>query len=112
MRSGLPHYVQVSILPCVTHATPAATESRRDDQRDQDISLKEDLGRDLKAINKPVRDACGPLLESTTDEKLCVIHHSLSEFSTGFTRAREENEAAFPISDPSSTNVRVAEACI
>ncbi|CAH0045009.1 unnamed protein product [Clonostachys solani] len=114
MRSGVPHDLQILILSCVTHATYPLRllEVAEMVNVTQNISLKEDLRGDLKAIKKLVRDACGPLIEVLPDETLCVIHHSLTEFLTGSTRGREDDEATFPILDPGSTNVRLAEACI
>ncbi|VUC31886.1 unnamed protein product [Clonostachys rosea] len=114
LRSGVPHDLQVLILSFVTHATRPLRllEVAEMINATQQLSLPEDIRGDMKAIKALVRDACGPLLEVLPDETLCVIHHSLTEFLTGSTREREENEPTFPILDPGSANVRLAEACI
>lgn len=61
---------------------------------------------DAKGI---VRSACGSLLELLRDERLCIIHHSLTDFLTGQTckTARQ-----YTVLEPGPTHQRLALICL
>ncbi|RFN49398.1 hypothetical protein FIE12Z_6293 [Fusarium flagelliforme] len=107
-RSGIAEKTQVMILQWVTHATRPLRLLELADILGTAIE-----GRDkhtLKANKDLVRAACGPLLEVLPDETVSVVHHSLTEFLIGTTRAQEPGD--YPILESAVTHYDLALICL
>lgn len=83
-KTGTPQEMQLLILQWATHSVRPL---RLLEVADLINVTSPSKSRDLKATKDLVRAACGPLLEILPDETLCVVHHSLTEFLIGQTRA-------------------------
>lgn len=61
---------------------------------------------DMKAAKDLVRAATGPLLEVLSNETVCVIHHSFTEYLKGI--ARSVVDGGFPMLRSDVTHERLA----
>ena len=114
--SGVSNEVQRLLLSWVTHATrPLRLLEMAEMLRV--TSTASGTHQDLKGAKALIRVACGPLLEIHPDETVSVVHHSLTEFLLGSTRAAppeapEDIGSSFPILMPGATHERLALSCI
>ncbi|KAM7195488.1 ankyrin-2 [Rhypophila sp. PSN 637] len=116
-RSEVPHDIQILILSWVTHATRplrllelaefVRTTYKADDRK---------ATIDIKAAKHLVRAACGPLLEILSDETVCVVHHSFTEFLNGSTRPHRRScrtqDVIFPVLTAGATHECLAISCL
>ncbi|KAK0712926.1 ankyrin repeat-containing domain protein [Lasiosphaeria miniovina] len=112
-RSGTHHDIQLLILSWVTHATRPLRLIEVAEMVNTSSNLYVDCS--LKAAKDVVRAACGPLLEIHPDETVSVIHHSLTEFLMGSTRAAaspHDDSQAFPVLLPGPTHQWLALCCL
>ncbi|KAL2126985.1 hypothetical protein VTI74DRAFT_11529 [Chaetomium olivicolor] len=114
-RSGVPIEIQRLLLCWVTHAT----RPLRLIEMAEMLSVTYHASghrHDLRSAKTLVRVACGPLLEVHPDETVSVVHHSLTEFLLGYTRAAGdavgENPDSFPMLIPGPTHEQLALSCI
>ncbi|KAH9899099.1 ankyrin repeat-containing domain protein [Xylariomycetidae sp. FL2044] len=107
-RSGVPDAMQRSIFQWATHASrPLRLLELAEVINVTDPTRQ---GGDLKTTKDLVRAACGPLLEILGDETICVVHHSLTEYLKGTTRA--DVSVGYPILRRVPTHESLALACL
>ncbi|KAF4344911.1 serine threonine phosphatase 6 regulatory ankyrin repeat subunit C [Fusarium beomiforme] len=107
-RSGISEQTQVMILQWVTHASrPLRLLELADMLKTVNESR---VSYNLKENKDLVRAACGPLLEILSDETVSIVHHSLTEFLVG--RSRAVRPPVYPILESSSTHYYLALACL
>ncbi|KAH8886459.1 ankyrin [Thozetella sp. PMI_491] len=107
-RTGVSEEIQTLIMQWVTHASRPL---RLLEIADLFHNIQNDRGRlSLKHFKNLVRSACGPLLEILPDETVCVVHHSLTEFLNGSTRAATPD--GYPVFHFGPTHTRLALICL
>ena len=111
-RSSVSEDFQLHVLQWVTHASRPLRLLELAEM--VNTTGTEKGSRDLKACKALVRTTCGPLIEILPDETVSVVHHSLTEFLKGTTRASgpENNEPPVPILAPGTSHVKLALACL
>jgi hypothetical protein len=112
VRSRVPDDIQLLILQSVTHTTRPLRliEMAEMIRVTYQPSGSPEAERDLKSNKDLVRAAAGPLLEILPDEKVCVIHHSFTEYLKCMTRS--DTDGGYPILRPGPTHGRLALACL
>ncbi|KAK4206451.1 ankyrin-2, partial [Rhypophila decipiens] len=116
-RSEVPHDIQILILSWATHATrPLRLLELAEFVRTTYKADDREATIDIKAAKHLVRAACGPLLEILSDETVCVVHHSLTEFLNGSTRPHQRScttqHVEFPVLTAGTTHECLAISCL
>ncbi len=114
--SGISNDIQRLLLCWVTHATRPLRLLEMAEMLRATYTASGNH-HDLKGAKALIRVACGPLLEIHPDETVSVVHHSLTEFLLGSTRAAPETPediigSSFPILMPGPTHEQLALSCI
>ncbi|KAF2733336.1 ankyrin [Polyplosphaeria fusca] len=107
-RSGVRDDIQLLILQWVTHATRPLRLLEIAEMIN--ITYYNEADQDRRTTKDLIRVACGPLLEILPDETVSVIHHSLTEYLKGSTKAT--GAPRYSILLPGSTNQSLAIACL
>jgi hypothetical protein len=111
-RSGVPDDIQLLILQSVTHTTRPLRLIELAEMVSVTYQSSDRSGskQDLSTAKDLVRAAAGPLLEILLDEKVCVIHHSFTEYLKCMTRP--ETDGGYPVLRAGPTHGRLALACL
>lgn len=105
-RSGVSLNLQESIMKWLTHAIRPLRLIELSDMLTNNPAF--DLPA-LGAAKHSIRSASGNLVELLSDETLCVIHHSFTEYLIG---DRRLDTGTFPTLEPGTTHQRLALICI
>ncbi|ORX94358.1 ankyrin repeat-containing domain protein [Clohesyomyces aquaticus] len=105
-KTGISAEVQLLIMQWVTHSTRPL---RLLELADVIATTHPNEVQDLKIAKNMVRSACGALLEKRSDEAICILHHSLTEFLNGTARASSQK---YPVLYAGPTHIRLATICL
>ncbi|KAI1809721.1 hypothetical protein GGS20DRAFT_260186 [Poronia punctata] len=108
--SGVPEDIQRLVLQCATHAPRPLRCLELADMIEIVHFSKNVNDRDAMVAKDLVRTACGPLLEIIADETVRVVHHSLTEYLIGTTRA--DKPVGYPILKHDATHATLALSCL
>jgi hypothetical protein len=106
-RTGLPEGLYILVLQLVTHATRPL---RLLEISDCVKVTQPQYGKDTGTIKSLIGTSCGPLLEVLPDETVRVVHHSLTEYLFGLTRASADKD--IPVFEPGPTHNLLALLCL
>lgn len=122
VRSGVPQYLQRTILQWVTHASrplrlleiAAMIDSLPKEAHDLTLTKS---SRDARITKSIIRTACGPLLEILEDETISIIHHSFTEYlldseRDGSAPSADGNKLWFPSIDPAASHRSMTVICV